>query len=321
MFVYLFIIYVLLCSSAKINSKEISKTISCLRNSKCQQNCLKIKNTVSIKMNYSDKDAPFPFPYSYSFTNYTPCPPNTIIFIYIISECKQHIERDAVRLTWGENIYSNITIKFIIGIGNDDCAINYQYENSKYGDMLQINIYESFANETLFGLYTMKYLTQLCPYSYYYCKFDIDTYVNISKLYYMLASRKYKENSFWGAEIIKWKRVNDDRNYKYSSPSDIAKYYNCLFPKNGIAVYSGFATILTYNIPALLFNESLKYLKLIRIDDQYISWLLHKLKIKIKPISSYAILPNKCTIYKNVLVIHRIRSYDLIAYYRYLKMN
>lgn len=112
-------------------------------------------------MNYSLLDYPNPFPYNYSFIHYTTCPSNTYLYIYIISECKQIYERNAVRLTWGK-ITKHITIRFIIGIGNNECNRNYNIENNIYGDMLQINIQESFANETLFNLYTLKYLNILC---------------------------------------------------------------------------------------------------------------------------------------------------------------
>lgn len=141
-----------------------------------------------------------------------------------------------------------------------------------------------------------------------------DTYVDLKKLYIDIIPYENKTYQFWGAEVQKWRKVSGDQSFKYSSPINVAKYYNELFPIHGIDVYSGFASIFTKDIPSIIFNYSYKYPILMRIDDQYISWLLYKLKIKIKRISSYAILPNRCIIYKNVTVIHRITSYDMISF-------
>lgn len=301
----------------KYNYEKIKNTIKCFKISKCIEKCLNYKNTITIKGNYTNKDIPYPFPYNYHFIHYSICPFATILYVYIISECKQTEERDAIRLTWGKSS-KYIAIRHIIGIGKVVCNINYHNENKKYGDIHQINIYESFSNETLFSLYTMKYLKKLCPYSQFYAKFDLDTYVNINKLYTEITLHKIKTLQFWGAEKNIWKKVNYDNSYKYSSPKAIARYYNSLFPKNGINVYSGFVTVFTSDIPLLLFNVSLQYPYLIRIDDQYISWILYILNISINPISSYAILPYRCNTFKNVTVIHRIMSMDIISYSIYI---
>lgn len=199
--------------------------------------------------------------------------------------------------------------------------MNYYRENKLNGDILQINIIESFANETLFSIYAMKYLNILCPYAKLFGKFDVDTYVNMKKLFNEIKPNINKKFQFWGAEKQKWKKINSNQKFKYSSPKQIAEYYNPLFPKGGIDVYSGFATVFTYDIPLKIYNYSLYYPRLIRIDDQYISWILYKLNIAINRISSYAILPDRCTIHKNVSVIHRITSTDLISYSLYFNKN
>lgn len=317
---FVFIIIMLLIYQYNLitKNKYIYDTLLCLKKHICKQKCLRFKNTRTIKMNYTTKDYPNPFPYNYYFMHNSVCPSNTYLFIYIISECNQIMERNSVRLTWGKNT-KYITIRYIIGIGNSECNKNYIIENKMYEDIFQINIHESFANETLFNLYTMKYLTKLCPYSKYFAKFDLDAYVEFDKLFKETKLYKYRKYQFWGAEKQNWKRVNGDQSYKYSSPFDVADYYNKLFPQNGIDVYSGFATLFSNDIPSLLFNFSFKYPNLMRIDDQYISWLLYKLNITIKQISSYAILPNRCTVYKNVSVIHRITSLDMISFSLYIK--
>lgn len=316
-FIYYLIVSSIALSYQAINynsyNRNIIKTLDCLNNSSCKQKCLKLKNTRTIQLKYKDNDYPHPFPYPYYFIHNYTCKFSTLIYIVIISECKQVEERNAIRSTWGKNS-KYITINYIIGIGKIDCYLNYYNENKVNGDMLQINIEESFANETLFSIYTMKYLNKLCPYAKYYGKFDVDTYVNIKKLLNEIKPKEDKKFQFWGAEKQKWKKINSNQLFKYSSPKQIADYYNPLFPRGGIDVYSGFATLFTYDIPSIIYNCSLNYPKLIRIDDQYISWILFKLKININKISSYAILPNRCTIYKNVSVIHRITSIDLISY-------
>lgn len=317
-FIFIILLLTLFNSNYEFNNRIIYDTLVCLKSRKCKQKCLKMKNTRTIQMNYKINDYPNPFPFNYFFIHNSTCPSNTYLFMYIISECKQIAERNSVRQTWGME-RKHISIRYIIGIGGSDCYNNYKIENRKYGDILQINIQESFANETLFNLYTMKYLTILCPYASYFAKFDVDTYVDLNKLLKDIIPYKNQEFKFWGAEKQKWKKVNADQSFKYSSPVDVANYYNNLFPIKGIDVYSGFASVFSSDIPSLIFNFSYNYPILMRIDDQYISWLLYKLKIKISSISSYAILPNRCRIYKNVTVIHRITSLDLISFSRYIK--
>lgn len=295
------------------NNGKIYETVKCLEINQCKQKCLKMKNTRIIQINYTNNDFPHPFPYNYYFLHYSVCKMNTYLFIYIVSECKQYYERMSIRLTWGRQ-YKEVTIRFIIGIGNAICNKAYNYENNLYKDILQINICESFVNETLFSLYIMKYLKMLCPNAVYYAKFDVDTFVNIQKILYTIKPYENFTNQFWGAEVQIWKKVNDNQKFKYSSPINIANHYNLIFPKNGIKVYSGFVTIFSSDLPDIIFNCSLKFPVLMRIDDQYISWLLYCLNIKIKTISSYAILPSKCEIYKNVTTIHRIRSIDMISF-------
>lgn len=309
-----------------INSNEyinemILHTVQCFKSVKCKQKCLKMKNTRTIQINYSATDYPHPFPNNYYFIHYSVCSKDTYIFMYIVTECKQYNERMAVRLTWGKKITS-ATLKFIIGIDDNICKKTYNNENRKYKDLLQINIYESFANETLFSLYALKYLNVLCPYSHYFIKLDVDTFIDFKSIINLIKPFENLSYQFWGAEKQKWKRVNDNQKFKYSSPISVANFYNSLFPENGIDVYSGFITIFSSDLPNILFNFSLSYPMLMRIDDQYISWLLYKLNIKIKRVSSYAILPNRCEIFKNVTVIHRITSIDMISYslfYRHMQ--
>lgn len=294
---------------------NVNNTIKCLKYSKCKRKCLKENNTRYNHRKYSDIDYPHPFPFNYFFIHNLSCPLTTQLYVYIISECKQIRERNAVRLTWGKKT-EFVTIRYIIGIGNKACEENYFLENKLYRDIMQINIYESFANETLFNLYTMKYLNVLCPYSKLYAKFDLDCYVDFNFLFKEIKIYNNLSHQFFGAEKQKWMKVNGDPLYKYSSPKSIAQYYNSIFPKSGIYVYSGFATVFTSDLPSLIFNNSLNYPLLLRIDDQYISWILYKLNISINRISSYEIV-NDCRIYKRVSVIHRIISHDMIPYSQY----
>lgn len=289
--------------------------------------CIFKNNSSNLFKPYTENDIPGPFPYEYSFLEHTNniCKKDIYILVSVISLCHEIEERIAIRNVY-KNLNSSIQIHFFIGYTSHECQKIYILEKEFFKDISQIPIKESYTNQTLFTLYLHKILPTICPFAKYYGKMDVDQYINYPKLINLLKINNNNKNIIYSCNIWRFKFFSTDQNNKYSSPKIIENYYKKVFPKNGINGFTGSFTLYPSFLSKTLYKESLNENHIIRMEDQHIAWLIHRLNMKRMNISFHNLKcydarknNNSCLYpYKREYGIHRIKGSDLYSFYTYL---
>lgn len=255
---------------------------------------------------------------NYYIYNYPKINKNVSILDYNICLCEEFDEREAVRMTWGVKTKKLFTL-YVIGKTNKKCEKQLNLESKLNKDILRINIDENYYNATLFTIYLLKLLPALYKNIHFFIKSNLDDLINW-KLFFKEYNRVFNIKKLFIVPNIGFiNEVPHDNNYKYSSSKDISDYYNKQIPKKGLKTFDGFFYGYSRELSLLLFNESLKYPKLINAEDQYVSWLLYSIGFsdfkKIKSLEE----PHDNIINNRIYsVIHRVKGSDLLALFKYL---
>lgn len=289
----------------------------CFVKEKRYYKCKKRRKEKLYNKNITHKDRYNPLSYYYIY-KFPIINKNVSILVYNICLCEEFDEREAVRMTWGVKTNKLYTL-YVIGNTNKKCEKQLNLESKLNKDILRINIDENYYNQTLFTIYLLKLLPIVFENIQFFIKSNLDDLVNW-KLFFKEYNRVfYIKDLFIVPNIGFMKEVPYDNNYKYSSSKDIADYYNKHIPKEGIKTFDGFFYGYSRELSLLLFNESIKFPKLINAEDQYISWLLYSIGYSnFKKIKSLEKPHDNIINNKKYSVIHRIKGPDLLALFKYL---
>lgn len=108
--------------------------------------------------------------------------------LYIVKSAVSHHElRSAIRKTWGyENRFVDVPIRtvFVLGIGDNSSYTqdDVDLENSKYGDLIQGNFIDSYFNNTLKTMMSLKWAMEHCKHVNVFAFVDDDYYVSTKML-------------------------------------------------------------------------------------------------------------------------------------------
>lgn len=302
--------------------KSYKKSMNCYKE-KCFYNCLNKEKNVSIFKEYTDRDIPGKYPYNYPILNNNQliCNDKLFLFISVISLCSDLEDRMAVRKAY-KNIDKSIRLHFFIGYTTYECQNQFYEEKEIFNDISQMPIQESYSNQTIFTLYLHKILPIICPIAEYYGKMDADQFINFTKLINLLKINNQYNYIFYSCFTWKFYYVNTSKKYKYSSHKSIESYYKRVFPSNGVNGFTGSFGVWKSYLSLLIYKESLHEKHIIRMEDQHISWLIYKLKVKkIINISFYNLkcidANYKCQkIYENIYGVHRIKGRALYSFHK-----
>ena len=170
------------------------------------------------------------------------CPQNEsksedlFLLVIVFSAIKNFNERQTIRDTWASDEIPNSQVIFLLGHlgGNDSIPlqINVTKESETFGDILQEDFIDSYANLSLKTLMMLKWYEQSCSHVPYILKTDDDVYINMNNLYKLVKMNKIP-NLLMGTLICGAVPIRDPYN-KWYSPHymyDKKRYYkNNLIP-------------------------------------------------------------------------------------------
>ncbi|XP_046643292.1 beta-1,3-galactosyltransferase 1-like [Daphnia pulicaria] len=133
---------------------------------------------------------------------------NPSVFIAIISAPEHFKERNDIRETWLIHLKSaleknllGISTRFGFFLGqtrNDSIQKRIEEENQKHGDIVQIEMDDSYRNLTLKGIAVLNWVRQQCAKVDLVFKVDDDVYVNVHNLVHFVRSNYQLNNSLFG---------------------------------------------------------------------------------------------------------------------------
>jgi hypothetical protein len=149
---------------------------------------------------------------------------NPSVFIAIISAAGNFKKRNDIRETWlihlksvmEKNLLGMARFGFFLGqTRNDSIQKRIEEESQKHGDIVQIEMDDSYRNLTLKGIAVLNWVRQHCAKVDLVFKVDDDVYVNVHNLVHFVRSNYQSNNSVFGYA----------RGDTYPDREKISKYY------------------------------------------------------------------------------------------------
>ncbi|XP_066960222.1 uncharacterized protein [Macrobrachium rosenbergii] len=137
--------------------------------------------------------------------------------------------RTAVRQTWGHfAIRKDVVMAFVVGrTTNANIQSNIDKENEIYGDIIQANFIDHYANLTLKTVSMFEWVKTYCSESHFVLKTDDDMFINMPLLLTFIDSKKNDRRVMYGRLAKGWKPV---RNKKSKYYIDVATYKKTKYP-------------------------------------------------------------------------------------------
>lgn len=247
------------------------------------------------------------YPYKY-IINKKKCDISHLV-ILVKSARKNFKRRIAIRRTWGsETRFSNVTIKvaFFLGIGDDDLQSKIEKEASVYNDIVQSDFFDTYFNNTIKTVQSLKWAFKYCPKSKYYLFSDDDMYISVLNLFKYIKSLDfdpvYSGYVFNSAPhrhyLSKWQVKLEEYPYDRWPPYVTAGAY-----------------LLSKTSLKLLYLGSL-YTKHFRFDDIYLGLVAKKVGVTPKHCSNFFFYkkPYRGSNYEHVIASHGYgREYELLS--------
>jgi hypothetical protein len=193
-----------------------------------------------------------------------------LVRVYVLSTPGKESDRNVIRNTWG-SYPGNWSLTFLLGRAEATDASEIQMENNTYGDIVVVDVIESFDSITAKSAAILAYHDT----AKFHFKTDSDSYVNIPSLLEMLSNRMRgvsiptnPASQVYGGHIFAG--VFPQRSGKYYMPREV--YPNETYPP--FAVGSGYfmSQSLMKCAHAHLHNATLSPSEF-RLEDVYIGWL------------------------------------------------
>ncbi|XP_021344919.1 beta-1,3-galactosyltransferase 5-like [Mizuhopecten yessoensis] len=222
-----------------------------------------------------------PFPLKYVVPGSSICLKGAPVYLVIlVPSIQTHVEeRRAIRNSWGSvargnhwpRHHVNTTVKLVFLFGKDPAMKNNrvaQLESEMYGDVVQGDYVDTYANLTRKMLMGLNWVSSYCTDAEYVLKADEDTFVHIPKLVSVLARTRHP--AYRGVvlghvnvggivkRVGRWKVEQEDYPFPHYPP-----------------YVSGNTYVISSNIAASLFRAS-EYFPYIPIEDAYITGILAK---------------------------------------------
>ena len=204
-----------------------------------------------------------------------------LYFMYVFSIPQHFEERKGIRAKWANRtavIGSSARVAFVIGLANNgEIQKLIQAESKKYGDIIQINVVDSYQNLTIKGTMSNLWATLYCNNAQFIVKADEDTLVNNFKLTVYLK----KEAKGYTKSLFCWVQNGEvvQRGGKFRVEFEQLAAFR--YPR----FCHGPLWIATPDLPEELFCASFK-VPYIPCEDVYTSGLLVDYLGKIKHISA-----------------------------------
>ncbi|XP_046445688.1 lactosylceramide 1,3-N-acetyl-beta-D-glucosaminyltransferase A-like [Daphnia pulex] len=171
---------------------------------------------------------------------------NPSVFIAIISAPGNFKERNDIRATWLIHL-KNVLEKNLLGIStrygfflgqtqDDSIQKGIKEESRKHGDIIQIEMDDSYRNLTFKGIAVLNWVRQHCAKVDLVFKVDDDIYVNVHNLVHFVRSNYQSNNSLFGlpsSEDLTLKRYKKLGSIRYYNSFEEYPWSN--YPDNGLS--------------------------------------------------------------------------------------
>jgi hypothetical protein len=134
------------------------------------------------------------------------------LFVGVISAPHYFEKRSVIRQTWRRHLTTQSNIRnnpldvvgfgFVIGLTDDEAVQQkIKEESEKYGDILQINMNDTYSNLSLKVAGLLNWVNTYCSPVDFILKVDDDVYVNVHNLATVLHSLTPSEPSVYGHQV------------------------------------------------------------------------------------------------------------------------
>ncbi len=201
------------------------------------------------------------------------------IVAYVNTRVDNFEKRKLIRDTWGsQKLFNQIGFRtvFIVGITLDDATqFELLQESIKYNDVIQGNFIDNYDNLTLKGISALHWIERYCNTTKFVLKIDDDMFLNTFTLIDLTNAMINKSDIHKILFCREMDRsVKRDGKYRISWETYRFNY----FP----SFCGGPAYLLSYDVAAALYNESL-YKPVFRLEDVHITGFLREsLKLRIR---------------------------------------
>lgn len=191
------------------------------------------------------------------------------LLIVVCSYHEHYTFRQAIRQAWGNIQKPGIMLIFLIGKHREKYWNWFvKHENSIYGDILQLNITESYANLSRKILCGISWVLNRLPEITYFMKVDDDVYINIPYLLEILQTNLIDNDHILGALNV---NALVNRNMRDSWGVSYQNYPYSHYPP----YVSGGAYVMTL-VAARTILDVAAYYPIVQIEDAYITGILAK---------------------------------------------
>jgi len=180
-------------------------------------------------------------------------------------------ERRAIRDSWGKDVHRDLRVVFLVGTpsgkANKTAVLtDLALESEIYGDIVQEDFVDSYANLTVKSLMMLKWFSQSCSdKALYLMKTDDDMYVNLVNLYDLVKTNK-DPYLMTGSVICGAKPIRDPHN-KWYSPQYM--FQGKVYPM----YLSGTGYVMSGSVAGMLFEAS-RFVPAFHLEDAYVTGLL-----------------------------------------------
>ncbi|XP_035658380.1 beta-1,3-galactosyltransferase 1-like [Branchiostoma floridae] len=208
------------------------------------------------------------------------CADSDLFLVVMVTSRHAHFEaRATIRETWG-NATSimgyKLTTLFVIGRTDDSNLQRKLVEESQtYGDLVQMDSYESYENLTLKTISALKWTSINCKQAKFVMKTDDDMFVNYPRLVRILAEYSQtagQENLMLGC-VVSWAFPERTPGKKWYMDPSIFPHW--LYPSYCI----GAGYVISSDVAHKLYMTSLK-VPVVQIEDVYLGMCAEKAGIK-----------------------------------------
>ncbi|XP_033764212.1 beta-1,3-galactosyltransferase 1-like [Pecten maximus] len=206
------------------------------------------------------------------------CVNDTVILV--LSKASHRLRRRDIRQTWGnlemQKKY-NLCLNFLVGI---DENVSLSIENDDYGDIIQVDIEESYYNLTDKTIAAFRWMAQFCSEARFFFKVDDDVFVNIANLQ---------------AIQLKYNKLLDDEHIlgacsHFDLPWRTASKWHVSFEQYPFETYPPFCFgpgyLMTSHTACRIYEEML-HTTIFKLEDVYVGMVAYRIGIHVHNVENF----------------------------------
>ena len=203
---------------------------------------------------------------------------NVRLLVVVCSAVENAKERDTIRDSWASPSLTPDSVKvvFLVGKSNNfSVESDIMAEADKFGDIIQEDFLDSYANLTVKSLMMLRWFTRTCDTTPYVLKTDDDVYINLNQLDLLVSATSRQErvssgggDLLMGTLICGATPIRDPYN-KWYAPAYM--YHSRVYPN----YLSGTAYLMSNSVARKLFEVAM-ITPMFHLEDIYVTGILAK---------------------------------------------